>query len=347
MHLMRITIGLVLLTTLSAACQLPARRPPTEREAVKETLVWPRPPLRARVRFLKALGGRADLGIELSFWQQVGGVLVGKEEQWFIRPTGLAVDEERIYVADPGARSLWILDPQAGHLQKIQKAGGQRLISPVAVTHNQSSHILLADSYLGKVFVFTTNGEMKGTIGDADLRRPAGLAYDVKRNRLYVADSLAHRVWIFTGDGKRIGAIGHRGTGNGEFNFPTHLAVDRKGNLYVTDALGFRVQVFDLEGKFIRQFGRHGDSSGDFASPKGVALDSEGHIYVVDALFDAVQIFGTKGTYLLTFGQRGIGLGQFWLPGGIFIDASDRIYVADAYNQRIQIFQYLKGGFNG
>lgn len=337
-------LGCLILAALGAACESVVDRPSPGREVVVGPLVWPQPPERARIRFIRAVARPQDLGIQRSIGRRLWDLIVGKEEEWFIRPTGVAATGTVLYVADPGAQALWMLDLQAGRFQRITMAGRERLVSPVAVCLGQDNRVFLADSYLAKVFVYGAEGKLTGAISDPHLRRPAGVTCDVARDRLYVADSVSHRVWIFGGDGRPVGMIGQRGTGPGEFNFPTHMAVDRSGTLYVTDALGFRIQMFNADGSFAGQFGRHGDSSGDFASPKGVEIDSEGHIYVVDALFDAVQIFDRRGRYLLTFGERGIGPGQFWLPSGLFIDDRDRIYVADAYNQRIQIFEYLAGG---
>ncbi|MFQ5666214.1 MAG: 6-bladed beta-propeller [Candidatus Binatia bacterium] len=335
---------LVLAAFLAGACQPTAKQLPIRQEAAAGAPVWPEPPHRPRIRLVRAVARPQDLGFRPSFWQRVGELLGGKKEDWFVRPTGVAVHGFLIYVADPGAQALWVLDVGAGRRRALHRADGHPLVSPVAVAIGRNGRVYLADSYLGRVFVYDGEGELTGRIGNPPVSRPAGVAYDAERDHLYVADSGAHRVWIFDSGGTLTGAIGQRGTGPGEFNFPTHVTVDSKGNIYVTDALNFRLQMFHADGSFAGQFGRHGDFSGDFASPKGVAVDSEGHIYVVDALFDAVQIFDRQGRLLLTFGGRGIGAGQFWLPGGLCIDSRDRIYVADSYNQRIQIFQYLADG---
>ena len=344
MRVLRGPVILLVLAALASGCAPPAGRLAGEGEVNRGRLTWPQPPHRPRIRFVRTVTRPADLGIQPSFWQRVGEFFTGKQEEWFIRPTGVAASGSVIYVADPGAQALWVLDPGASRVRRIREAGGQRLISPVALALGADGRTYLADSFLAKIFVYGADGQLRGAIADGNLRRPAGLAYDAVRDRLYVADSAAHQVWIYAGDGRPVGAIGHRGTGNGEFNFPTHVAVDREGILSVTDSLNFRVQMFTPEGSFLGKFGRHGDTSGDFALPKGVAADSEGHLYVVEALFDAVQIFDRRGRFLLGFGERGLAPGQFWLPGGVFIDSRDRIYVADAYNQRIQIFEYLAGG---
>jgi len=98
-------------------------------------------------------------------------------------------------------------------------------------------------------------GELLRTAAEAGLERPAAVAYDEGNGRLYVADSAGHRVAAYGPDGARLLSWGSRGIGDGEFNHPTHLALDRAGNLLVTDALNFRVQAFDREGRS-REVGR-------------------------------------------------------------------------------------------
>lgn len=340
----RIAAMVVLSVAVAVACAPSPARETLDHAARGKPLAWPQPPARARIRFVAAVRSPTDLGVRPSVWQKLGGLVAGKQKDWLIRPIGVAAKESVIYVADPGAAALWVVDRRRGGFHKVERAGPDAFVSPVAVAVGRDDRIYVADSYLGKVFIFAKDLTLGGTIEGGELARPAGLAIDEPRDRLYVADSATHRIAVYSGDGRPGGAIGERGTGDGEFNFPTHVAVDRAGDVYVTDALGFRVQLFTPDGRFAGRFGRHGDTSGDFARPKGIALDGEGHVYVVDALFDAVQIFDRRGRFLLSFGERGVGSGQFWLPVGLFIDRDNRIYVADSYNQRVQIFEYLPGG---
>ena len=51
--------------------------------------------------------------------------------------------------------------------------------------------------------------------------------------------------------------IGSRGNGEGQFNTPWDVAVDRvRRYLYVVDSANFRVQKFDEEGEFVMQWGK-------------------------------------------------------------------------------------------
>jgi DNA-binding beta-propeller fold protein YncE len=324
---------------LLAAC---GQAPVTPREAppIPESLVWPKPPAPARIRFVKSVETPADWGVSGGAFQRFMDKVTGQTPFRFIRPTGVAARGTALYVADAGAQALVILDPAEGQERRINRIGKDNLVSPVAVALGPPGKLFLVDSALRKIFVIDAQGQLLWTIGgEGRLARPAGVAYDAASDRLYVSDVAAHRVFVFSADGRLLESFGSNGAGPGEFNFPTHLALTRNGNLIVTDALNYRVQILRRNGDPLAAFGHVGDGSGNFASPKGVGTDSDGNIYVVDALFDAVQVFAPDGTLLLGFGERGTRPGRFWLPNGMFIDTKDAIYVADSYNQRISVFE--------
>ncbi len=259
---------------------MPPEDPVADAHLASGPLVWPEPPAQSRIRYLRSVSDPGDLGIRPSLWGRVLQAVRGAHEVALVRPTSVAARGDKIYVADPGAQALWLLNSGSRQFLRIRTAGEHSLVSPVAVTVSADGHVYLADSYLARVFVYTADGEFQKVIEGQALQRPSGLAYDPRFGRLYIADSAAHRVWIFEVDGAQEGVIGERGTGPGQFNFPTHVAVDRQGDLYVNDALGFRIQTFGPDGELSVVFGRHGNGSGDFAASKGVAVDGDGHIYL-------------------------------------------------------------------
>jgi len=311
-----------------------------------ENIVWPKPPDAARIRYVRSIAAPADVGIKRGFFGTIIDVLASRQEDRFVRPTGVAESDGAIYVADPGAQALWIYDAPRQASIAVRQLGDDTLTSPVAVTPQREGRAYVADSISNKIFLVDREGKLVSTIADGALQRPVALAWDASSDRLYVADAVGQQIVVYGSGGNRILSWGSRGTLNGEFNIPAYVTISRTGEILVTDTLNYRVQAFDPNGKFLWKMGRQGDGSGDFASPKGVAIDAEGHLYVVDALFDGVQIFDRGGTLLLGFGSRGRAPGEFWLPTGTFINGRDQIYVADSYNQRIQIFEFV-GDSNG
>jgi DNA-binding beta-propeller fold protein YncE len=256
------------------------------------------------------------------------------------KPFGLALDESgNLCVTDTGADLVCYLDFKKRKWRRYPAAGKTAFVSPVAVARH-AGIFYVADSTLGKILAFNDDAKPVFEIA-SPLVRPVGLA--IAGNSLAVVDSQSHAVFVFDLTGKFLFKFGQRGTGPGEFNFPTHIGADVSGNWLVTDSLNCRIQVLSPRGDFISQFGSSGDTSGHFGRPKGVATDSFGHIYVADAMYDNVQIFDPAGHLLLNFCQGGDGPDGLSLPGGIAIGPDNSIYVADGYNHRVQMFKYLGG----
>ena len=156
----------------------------------------------------------------------------------------------------------------------------------------------------------------------------------------YSYDSLGQRTKSTPGGSAAsyVSSFGSLGTGTGQFNHPTGIAIDAKGNLWVVDTNNRRLQKFDSTGKYLTSFGTLGTGNGQFKRPTDVAIDSSGNLWVTDSGNNRVQKFDETGTYLSQFGSLGTGNGQFKEPEGIDFDPSGNIWVADTYNGRVQAF---------
>lgn len=305
-------------------------------------LVWPPSPQPARIEYVGSISTPEDLTGRKSWLRKLWEAVVGRTEVQILRPYGLWVDREaRLYVADPAARVVHVFDRKARKYRALTKIGARRFEMPIGVVGGSDGTLYVTDSGLATVAALGKKGKLLREFG-RDLQRPTGVALSPAGDRLYVVDTLGHEVAVFDPGGRRIGTIGRRGTGDGEFNFPTNIAVDRAGFLYVTDTMNFQVKIFAPDGTPTGNFGRLGDGTGDLSQPKGIGLDSDGHVYVIEGLHDVFQVFDRQGRFLLGVGGTGTRPGSFWLPTGLYIDHEDRIYVADSYNNRVQIFQYLR-----
>lgn len=308
-------------------------------------LQWPYLPSAAKVVYDRALAG---LTPNRNAATVLRSVVLGQQDEndAFVMPVAVAIGRDgRMAVADMGRRCVHLYVPASARYVCLSGTERERIGSPVGVAFDENSGLYVTDAS-GRLFGFDAGGAVRfvtTSAGAQRLQRPTGIAYSPARKVLFVVDTLAHAVRVFGTDGEFQSTFGSRGTGDGEFNFPTHITVAPSGELYVTDALNFRVVIFDDRGRAAGSFGHHGDGSGDIAMPKGIAVDRSGTIYVVDALFDNVQMFNRSGEFLLTIGGRGVGFGEFWLPSGAFIDEHGDLYVCDTYNRRVQVFRIVSG----
>jgi DNA-binding beta-propeller fold protein YncE len=300
---------------------------------------WPPPPVDPCIVYVRDLSNPKDIGARSGFFTRLANAITGvsADEQKLDRPFGLSVDDaDNLVVTDTGANVVCFLDLARKKWLRWKAVGGVNFLSPVAAVHRGQT-FFVADSALGEVIAFDEKGKVQFAITN-ELDRPAGLA--LLGDKLVIADAQLHQIVLCGPRGEFISKFGRRGNGPGEFNFPTHVAVDGRRQIYVTDSLNHRIQVFTADGTFLRAFGSAGDGPGHFSRPKGVAVDHSGHVYVVDAVFGNVQIFDGQGRLLLDFGEAGSGPGKFWLPNAIAINSRNEIFVADAYNHRLQMFRY-------
>jgi DNA-binding beta-propeller fold protein YncE len=329
-----------LLTVLVALSGCSGHHSSTSADWSESPRIWPDPPDPPRIAYQRSLSTPAEFGLKVSALSRFGQWITGsgKREDRLRKPFGLALDEnENVCLTDTGANTVCFFDRAAHKWRAWNKVGSVRFLSPFSVAKRFGT-FFVADSTLGRIIVFREDGKLTLQITNR-LQRPC--AVTILNDKLFVADSQRHAVVKFDLAGNFLKEFGTRGSGNGQFNFPTHLTGDNLGLLYVTDSMNSRVQKFTADGEYKGEVGRLGDAPGHFGRPKGIALDSAGRLYALDAMFDNFQVFDQQGRLLLAIGETGSQPGQFWLANGIAITHDGQIYIADSYNRRLQVFKYV------
>jgi DNA-binding beta-propeller fold protein YncE len=126
-----------------------------------------------------------------------------------------------------------------------------------------------------------------------------------------------------------------KGSGRGQLDSPTGIAVDGSGNVLIADTGNGRVEKFSATGALLSIIGTKGSGQGQFAQPNGIAIDRVGNIYVADAGNHRVLKLKSDGTFIAEWKgpERG-----FFGPRRIAIGPDDSIYVVDQGNDRIVKF---------
>jgi len=167
---------------------------------------------------------------------------------------------------------------------------------------------------------------------------------------------------------------GGRGTGKGEFDSPTGIAVDPNGNVLVADTDNGRIEKFSPNGTFVtrigqveapngiaidragniyvaevgskhhvRKLGPDGKFIAEWApglyGPRRIAIGPDDSVYVVDSGRNRIVKFSPDGQVIASWGSEGSANGQFRGLSSVAVDpTSNKVYVADAMNGRIQVF---------
>ena len=154
------------------------------------------------------------------------------------------------------------------------------LIWPSSIALDKQRNVFVADEWLNRISIFTSDGDWIGKWGASgdgfgQMNHPSGIAFGPD-DYLYVVDSLNNRVQKFTKDGMFLSQWGEGGLGDGQFNMPWGIDLDITGNVYVADWRNDRIQKFTPDGRFLMRFGTTGTGDGQFNRPSGVAVDKDG-----------------------------------------------------------------------
>ena len=156
-------------------------------------------------------------------------------------------------------------------------------------------------------------------------------------NRSYENRPDGTRISVVTMDEEYISEFGAYGEGNGEFVWPTSIAIDSQGNVYVADEWLNRISIFNGDGEFLRSWGKTGAGNGEMDRPAGIVINGD-VMFVSDSRNHRIQKFTLNGDFLGQFGSFGSGNGELNMPWGIGVDKDGNVYVADWRNDRVQEF---------
>jgi DNA-binding beta-propeller fold protein YncE len=227
-----------------------------------------------------------------------GGKGAGKGQ--FDSPKGIAVDGNgNILVDDTGNRRIEKFAPSGTFLSTMGNKVGSpgQLSAPNGIAIDRVGNIYVADAGNHRLLKLAADGtfvaEWKGPA--PGFYGPRGIAIGLDGS-IYVVDQGRTRIVKFSTDGRVLSIWGSKGTGEGQFNDPTSVAVNPTNNrVYVADPINSRVQVFDSNGKFLTKW-----PVPEWGRPQGfedLAIDSKaGRLYASSANIDAVLIFDLNGT---------------------------------------------------
>ena len=104
--------------------------------------VWPYPPEKARIAFIRTLEQPSDLGRGKGLLKGFLELILGPRQERVIKPFGIAVDSAgRVIVADTAFRKLHIFDIRKKKYRGMKLSGGNEFIYPLGVAVDINDNI--------------------------------------------------------------------------------------------------------------------------------------------------------------------------------------------------------------
>ena len=247
---------------------------------------------------------------------------------------------------------------------KRGKAPGELWVSNAVAIDRNSNHIYVTEGGIldnfARISIFSEGGEFLTSYTHEHMKIPNGIA--IHTNNMYVSDIGANAVFQFKieSDIRLVAKLGTRGTGNGQFHYPSNLAVSTNGDVYVADCYNNRIQILDSslhylrtlteqpiphphdiklttdsvyvlcdDSPCIRVFSYTGDmlrsliTRGDqlqVNEARYFCLDSQENIIISDEGAHDIKAFSKEGTLIHTIGGEGQEVGMFVCPTGLALN---------------------------
>lgn len=327
--------GILLLGCILCACNRQAPGAPSPESLV----IFPPPPDSTRIQFLTHFSSSVDLVGEKGAFHRF---LFGEEEPLnIIKPYGVTVHKDKVYICDTGMGGLEVLDLSEGSFEYFRPGGKGQLKLPINACLDERDYLYIADANRKQIVVFDNEGNYLHAFGEAKDFKPTDVA--VHQGKIWVSNVLDHAVYVYGADDYQF--IEKRAAASaGEEGFirqSTNISISGE-SLYISDFGDFSVKKYSTEGDYLGVIGGYGSTPGKFTRPKGISLDREENLYVVDAAFENVQIFNKKGELLMHFGGAYKGAGAMWLPAAVEISYENlsyfEPYVDESYTLKYLIF---------
>jgi sugar lactone lactonase YvrE len=188
----------------------------------------------------------ADAGREqVVIFDKLGNYVAAMGKSGEMKPRDVAVDKNKIYVADMETHSIRIFD---------------------RATRNPLADIPSSQDRTNRV---------------RGLFAPTNLALDSHGN-IYVGDTGAFRVQVYDANGNYLRSIGEMGDSPGQFARVKGVALDHDNRLYAVDAMSQMIQIFNDKGQLLTYFSDPNASVTSPCLPAKVFVDYDDVSYFKD-----------------------------------------------------------------
>jgi hypothetical protein len=279
-------------------------------------VIFPPPPSTPRIQYLTSLNTSLDISGEQTGLKRF---IFGEQETLpILKPYGIVISENKIYICDTGIRGLEIIDLENNKFEYFIPQGRGALQFPVNATRDEKGRLFIADANRKQIVVFDNELKYMDAFGQPGDFKPTGIHY--YDNRIWVASVSSHRIYVYDADSfDLLFSFPEAEKNSGHYLYqPLNIFVNDSA-VYITDFGEFKIKKYSHAGQYTGSVGAYGNNYGQFTRPKGLAADSENRLYVVDAAFENVQIFNSAGELLMAFGGSYPGKGSMSLPAGITI----------------------------
>ncbi len=277
------------------------------------------------------------------------------------QPLGITVAGDLVYIADEDDNLVHVFSTDGDYVRSYGDIGAVSFNRPNSVAVLPDGDMLVVDTWNYRIQQIAENGIGKlawGQAGEFGFDAPAepsdafwgprDVAID-GTNNVFISDTGNKRIRVYAlneFEAIHLYDIGSGGSGPGELDEPSGLAIHSDGRLFIADTWNRRVSVFDVSGQYINDFRVRGWYNTTFNRPYLALDETFGSLYITDPDSRRILVHDLAGECIGSFAEEGnIGeSGQFQDIGGIAVDDEGFVYISDSSAGKIYKFSPFPRG---
>ena len=201
-----------------------------------------------------------------------------------MKPYGIAITSENIYVTDIGLHALFQFRKNSFQLLNRTGTEGQtdgQFNTPRGLCTDYSGDVFIADCDNNRICIFSHDLKFISKLGIGQLNRPN----DVKLTpdcQVVVVDYSPKCVHFYSRNGHLLSSCVSQGRGPEYLvHTPQFLCMDLAGNLIISNWDNDSIKIISKSGHLIHTIGKKGHRIGEFVRPFGISASKSGVIFVV------------------------------------------------------------------
>ncbi|MFA5372344.1 MAG: fibronectin type III domain-containing protein, partial [Sideroxydans sp.] len=256
---------------------------------------------------------------------------------------------QQVFIGDAGKSLINVFQTVAGvRIEPIPRAAGRTSVEWLANIDVEA--LQLAGDGKGVLYAIANqdkeglllklrDGQVEAKIILKDMQ-PVALALDIAGN-IWVADKKKKRVVKLDESGTELLGVGSSGSGAGQFNNPSALAVASTGLIFVADRVNRSVQVFREDGVFLKKLG---GNQAKIENPIAMGIDEIDDLFILDAGRSSVVVYSASGEFKYEFGKLKEGsefvepLDMAVTPDEVLVLDGPRIKAFDHQGKLLRVF---------
>jgi len=296
-------------------------------------LVWPLPPAAARLRYEMSFDLVQGISPTLQAISGQGAMPSLRQQPLRVSARGFT-----IVTVERGRGTVQVYKKSGIDSYVLRTQSGEVLQGALDTAIDEFDRIYVSQGSPARVSMYDETGEFIRSFGaDRIWKKPARLALDQLRGRLYIADTFMERIFVYSLDGAFLFEFGEGGSKLGQFSGLSDLVVDHYGNLWVLESDNRRIQYIRPGGEKMKILNL---DPAAVVEPVSLAIEPDGTLYVTDRYQEALVVLSPEGKFITRIGGLGREPGRFSGISDVSFNAdTQRLYTSEVGFPRVQVLR--------